>query len=297
MDLTNQINSCSNLELEYQKLLCSFNNSMRDLEYTTYGERIPYLNEVFEFLRLREDKYKPEKNNFKKIQTDISEEMRAILIDWQVEVHLKFKLKPITLYQTVNLIDRFLSKNLVHRRKLQLVGVSSLMIACKLEEIYPPEIGDFIYITDNAYTRKEVVEMEGSIITSLKFELCSTPAYVFLQKYLQISNVDTITSYLAQYFIDECLLNYEIMAVHSQHMLACSALYLANKFRRTKDEAWSENLIIETQFQEIDLRKCAKAICITLKKSHNSNLKAIKKKYSHKEFGEVSKQPEQNCNN
>lgn len=53
-----------------------------------------------------------------KNQTDINEKMRAILIDWLIEVHLKFKLLPETLFLTVNLIDRFLEKELVFRNKL-----------------------------------------------------------------------------------------------------------------------------------------------------------------------------------
>lgn len=77
-----------------------------------------------------------------KSQTDINEKMRGILIDWLTEVHLKFKLLPETHYLTVNIIDRFLDKTNVHRSKLQLVGVTSMLIACKYEEIYPPETRD-----------------------------------------------------------------------------------------------------------------------------------------------------------
>jgi len=43
-------------------------------------------------------------------QEDINEKMRAILIDWLIEVHLKFKLLPETLFLTINIIDRFLEK-------------------------------------------------------------------------------------------------------------------------------------------------------------------------------------------
>ncbi len=66
--------------------------------------------------------------------------MRAILIDWLVEVHLKFKLVPETLYLTVSLIDRYLEKVEVHWEKLQLVGVTAMLIASKYEEIYAPEV-------------------------------------------------------------------------------------------------------------------------------------------------------------
>jgi cyclin B len=89
-------------------------------------------------------------------QPHINERMRSILVDWLVEVHLKFKLVPETLYLTINLIDRFLERQEVSRPKLQLVGVTSLLIASKYEEIYPPELRDLVYICDRAYTRTEV---------------------------------------------------------------------------------------------------------------------------------------------
>ena len=89
-------------------------------------------------------------------QPHINERMRSILVDWLVEVHLKFKLVPETLYLTINLIDRYLERSEVTRPKLQLVGVTSLLIASKYEEIYPPELRDLVYICDRAYTRSEV---------------------------------------------------------------------------------------------------------------------------------------------
>lgn len=83
--------------------------------------------------------------------------MRAILVDWLIEVHLKFKLAPETLFLGINLIDRYLEVAPVTKDRLQLVGVSAMLIACKYEEIYPPEVKDFVYITDSAYTREEVL--------------------------------------------------------------------------------------------------------------------------------------------
>jgi cyclin B len=79
--------------------------------------------------------------------------MRAILVDWIIEVHLKFKLLPETLFITVSLIDRYLEKVQIKRNNLQLVGVTAMLIATKYEEIYAPEVRDFVYITDNAYTK------------------------------------------------------------------------------------------------------------------------------------------------
>ena len=90
--------------------------------------------------------------------------MRSILVDWLIEVHLKFKLVPESLYLTINIIDRYLEKEQVNRQKLQLVGVTAMLIACKYEEIYPPIVKDFVYITDNAYTKEEILEQERKML-------------------------------------------------------------------------------------------------------------------------------------
>merc|ERR1719379_1427202 len=109
------------------------------------------------------------RHDYLEFQPDINAKMRAILIDWLVEVHMKYKLKIETLFLAVNIIDRFLEKKQVTRKKLQLVGVSSMLIASKFEEIYPPEVRDFVYITDNAYLKEEILQMEIQILTALKF--------------------------------------------------------------------------------------------------------------------------------
>ena len=114
-----------------------------------------YVHEMYENYRKNEliSSVRP---NYMTCQTHINERMRAILVDWLIEVHLKFKLVPETLYLTITLIDRFLEREEVERSKLQLVGVACLLLASKHEEIYPPELRDLVYICDRAYTRQDV---------------------------------------------------------------------------------------------------------------------------------------------
>ena len=82
-------------------------------------------------------------------QPDINAKMRGILVDWLIEVHRKFELMPETLYLTINIVDRFLCVKAVSRRELQLVGISSMLIASKYEEIWAPEVlfFAFVYVT------------------------------------------------------------------------------------------------------------------------------------------------------
>lgn len=114
-----------------------------------------YVQEMYEHFRIKEvsTSVRPV---YMEDQSFINERMRSILVDWLVEVHLKFKLVPETLYLTINVIDRYLSKTEVSRPKLQLVGVTALLIASKYEEIYPPELRDLVYICDRAYSKMEV---------------------------------------------------------------------------------------------------------------------------------------------
>ena len=104
-------------------------------------------------------------------QQDINSQMRSILVDWLVEVAEEYKLVSDTLYLSVNYIDRVLSKFQVQRSRLQLVGVSCMLVAAKYEEIYAPQVDEFVYITDNTYTRNEVIQMERKILDLLGFEL------------------------------------------------------------------------------------------------------------------------------
>jgi hypothetical protein len=90
-------------------------------------------------------------------QPNITENIRAILIDWMISIHTKFRLLPETLFITVNLIDRFLSAAEINKDEVQLVGVAALLIATKYEEIYPPMIKDFIFVSNKAFNREQVL--------------------------------------------------------------------------------------------------------------------------------------------
>jgi cyclin-A len=76
-----------------------------------------------------EPKSRPLPNYVEATQADITAHMRGVLIDWLVDVAEEYKLVPETLYLTVSYIDRFLSYNAINRRRLQLLGVSSMLIA------------------------------------------------------------------------------------------------------------------------------------------------------------------------
>ena len=155
-------------------------------------------------------------------------------------MHLKFRLVPESLFLTANLIDRFLEREQVNRQKLQLIGVTAMLIACKYEEIYPPIVKDFVYITDNAYTKEEILEQERKMLSSLDFDIQTTSSFRFLERYVKIAKADTMILNLSRYLLELCLINYKMLK-YTNSNLAASALYLSLKMTK-HSSPWTDLL-------------------------------------------------------
>ncbi|KAF3834206.1 hypothetical protein F7725_025410 [Dissostichus mawsoni] len=149
---------------------------------------------------------------------EITERMRAILVNWLVKVHSRFQLLQETLYLTVAILDRFLQVQPVSLSKLQLVGVTAMLLACKYEERYVPEVGDFTYITDGAVTKAQILKMEQLILRTLNFELGRPLPLHFLRRASKVSNRDT----LAKYLMELTLLDYNMVHYWPSEIAAAS---------------------------------------------------------------------------
>lgn len=104
-------------------------------------------------------------------QTEINWSMRQTLVDWLLQVHLRYHMLPETLWIAVNIVDRFLTKRIVSVLKLQLVGVTAMFIAAKYEEILAPSVDEFVYMTENGYTREEILKGERIVLQTLDFKI------------------------------------------------------------------------------------------------------------------------------
>lgn len=164
---------------------------------TPPSPELEYADDVYVCLRHNEIKYRPRLDYMDVVQGDINHTMRGILVDWLVEVAEEYKLTQQTLHLTINYIDRLLSLVPVNRTKLQLVGITAMLVASKYEEIYPPSIDEFVYISDNTYTRDEVLRMESVLLTTLSFCLtCSTP-WEFSRRFYMHTKIDKRTKALS----------------------------------------------------------------------------------------------------
>ena len=224
-------------------------------------------------------------------QTDINEKMRAILIDWLVDVHLKFKLLPDTMHLTVNIIDRFLSLKHVVRKKLQLVGVTAMLLASKYEEIYAPEVKDFVYISDKAYTRDEILKMESLMLGTLRWHLTVPSAHTFNKRCIKCADLpgDNTFANLATYAVELTMPEYS-MIKYLPSMIAASANYLALEILGRG--SWNATLQSYTTYSESALKNCVTDMrAILLKQQGTPQLQAVKKKYSSVNFSEVARIP------
>lgn len=220
-------------------------------------------------------------------QANVNAKMRGILVDWLVSVQQKYKLKAETLFLAVSLIDRYLELKVTARRNLQLVGITSLLIAAKFEEIYPPHITDFVYVTDKAYTRDEIIKMEVLILSALDFKICKPTANVFLERYQTVNGGNDTHRDLAQYLLELTLPDYNMIKYSPSH-LAAAAVLLSNKLMR-RQPSWKPAAVKQTHLTEQMLKECAKEMCALLEHAETNSLQAIRKKFSLPKYNSVAK--------
>lgn len=249
---------------------------------------VEYVDDIYKFYRLTEDENQV--HGYMCLQTDINEKMRSILMDWLVEVHNKFELMPETLYLTINIVDRYLTTKKVSRRELQLLGISSMLIACKYEEIWAPEVNDFVCISDNAYLREQVLVMEKSILTKLGWFLTVPTPYVFLVRYSKASvqsENDKEMENMVLFLAELGLMQYTIVMIYRPSMIAASAVYAA-RCTLNRSPLWSETLKHHTGYSEDQLMDCAKLLSGFHSAAAESKLKAVYRKFSKPERGAVA---------
>ena len=276
---------------EDEKEIFKFNFNSNEENISFSGE---YLNEIYSNL-LQDEKnllYKP-KIGYMNMQNDINEQMRAILIDWLIEVHYRFRLKSETLFQTVWIIDTYLSMFPIIRARLQLLGIASLLISCKSQEIYYPQLNELIDITDGAYIKDELIEMEAHVLKVLNFNIVSPTSNDFYNIIAKAFNFDNRQFFLGKYFLESSLIDYQ-MIKYSSSVIAVSCAYIVMKFFKINNYKclYSDEVIKENCPQKV-IKDAAREICFLVKNLSESSLKAVKDKYSLPQFLNVAQYCEQ----
>ena len=274
-----------------EKKLFEYTFSSKAEQVSFVGE---YLDEIYSNLLSDEKnlKYSP-KIGYMEMQSDINEQMRAILIDWLVEVHYRFRLKSETLFQTVWIIDTYLSMVQITRAKLQLLGIASLLISCKSQEIYYPQLNEFIDITDGAYVKQELIDMEKKVLKLLNFNIIAPTPNDFYNIITKAFCFDQKQFYLGKYFLESSLIDYR-MIKYSSSVIGVSCAYIVMKFFGIDNyKILYKNEVVNEICPQKVIKEAARDICFLVKNLSQSTLKAVKDKYSLNHFLNVVQYCEQ----
>lgn len=169
-----------------------------------------YVNDIYSYL-FKLEAEQPVNRNHLEGQAEVYAKMRAVLIDWINEVHTQFHLVAETFQLAVAIIDRYLQAvKDTKRSHLQLVGVTALFIAAKYEELYPPAIADFIYITDDTYTGKQIRQMELQIYKALDCNLSRPLPIHFLRRFSKAAEAEDNHHAMSKYFLELAMVEYDM---------------------------------------------------------------------------------------
>ncbi|KAF9003393.1 cyclin-like protein [Cyathus striatus] len=232
-----------------------------------------YVVEIFDYLKKIELDTMPNPN-YMESQKELAWKMRGILTDWLIQVHVRFRLLPETLFLAVNIIDRFLSARVVSLAKLQLVGITCLFIAAKFEEVVAPSVTHFLMCADSSYTESEILQAERYVLKTLDWNLGYPNPVHYLRRVSKADDYNVKVRTLAKYLLEISCLEWRLIAAPPS-LMAAAAIWLA---RLALDmEQWTPNLAHYSSYPESALIPTANLML-------NYILKPIRHDSFHKKY-------------
>ncbi|XP_033249631.1 G2/mitotic-specific cyclin-B3-like [Drosophila miranda] len=251
-----------------------------------------YSMEIFNYLKTREPAFAI--GDYMPRQIHLTTYMRAVLVDWMVEVQEHFRLYHETLYLAVKIVDLYLCRAVIKKENLQLLGITAFFIASKYDECLPLRIWEVLYICDGAYSRDELVKMELETLRLIQYDLGIPLSYSFLRRYARCAQVKRTTLTLARYILELSLMDYAAIGFRDSQM-ASAALYMALRMRagasHLEQQTWTSTLVHYTGFQLAEFAEIVPVLNAGLHRRPLDTIKKIRNKYSDKIFHEVAKVP------
>ncbi|XP_034197241.1 cyclin-A2-4 isoform X2 [Prunus dulcis] len=208
------------------------------------------------------------------------------------EVSEEYKLVADTLYLTVYLIDWFLCHNYTERTRLQLLGITCMLIASKYEEICAPRVEELCFMTDNTYSKEEVLKMESQVLKYFGFQLFAPTTKTFLRRFLRAAQASYKTpslelEYLANYLAELTLVDYSFLNFLPS-VVAASAVFLSKWTLDQSSHPWNPILEHYTRYTPLDLKITVLALQDLQLNTNGCPLSAVRMKYRHQKFKSVA---------
>ena len=260
---------------------------VEDIDYSDVGEPIfcaEYASEIYTHMMEKEAR-DPVDPGYMARQPHINARMRAILVDWMLEVSYKFRLVAETYFLAVSVVDRYLQGHLVARANLQLVGVTALLVASKTEEVYSVDLADLVYITDNAYTAEQIVLFERELLCGIEWNVTVPYPIQFLRRCSKALSSDGFTHTVAKYLVELAAVDYGMLR-YLPSLVAAGAAYLSRRLTNKRDP-WTPTAVFYTGYTLEQILPCVRDLN-NLLLNPNPKLKAVRTKFASSKFGKVS---------
>lgn len=246
-----------------------------------------YQERIMAYL-LKKDKQRRVQGDYLDRMEFLNEKRRGVLVDWLVNVSLKFKVLDETLFSAIWIMDRFFSKDCnVGKDHLQLICITCLMISAKMEEVYPPSMADYVEICDGAYTQIEILDMEAHILSVLQFDISVATSLHLFRFFCRHLNISRKSFFFGEFLLHTILLDIKGFRF-TQNELSGAAIFLVNKMFKEKIK-WDPQMSELTGVSEKKVKVVAKELYKIFKKVNSKAWKAVKDKYSRVEVMEVAK--------
>ncbi|VVC39369.1 Cyclin, N-terminal,Cyclin-like,Cyclin, C-terminal domain [Cinara cedri] len=259
-----------------------------------------YSKSIFEYMMTLENKYTI-KPNYLANHKEITPSNRSVVVDWLVEVQQEFQIMQESLYTAVGIFDRYLQTNAnMARNKLQLIGATSLLLGCKYEEIYVPEINDFVYLSDNAFTKDEVKSSLVDVFRTIDYSLSRPFSLTFLRRFSKVAGARSSQHSLAKYFLELSLVDYNMVHINPSK-IAASGLLLAivitndpelednpENVKTLLSSYWTDVLHKHSTYKINDLISTVQMLGALALNAPEGKLKAVHKKYQSAKMGKIT---------
>ena len=303
---TNNYSFMSKTQFHYEALIPNpYYSTNKYIKKKKKNPEDEYTNDIlYNLLQEEKDMKLKIDSDYFKTQPEINEKMRAILIDWLIDVNNKFNFTEETLYLAINIIDTYLSLKKIKRCNLQLLGVTALFISCKQNEIIFRRLKEYAYITDNAYNEQDILNMENDIFQTLEFNILFPSALTFFEilchnfGILDKENKDdkkNLEFNLGKFLIESFYMSDTSLKYYAS-TIACSAMYIVMKFFKMKNYqvCYDKNLfnikekITKNNTSNI-IKECAKEIYSFIGELSKNNLNASIRNFSNEKYGNITK--------
>lgn len=225
---------------------------------------------------------------------DVNHRMTLILLDWLTDVGVKFKLNNNSFYRCIQIIYKFMGKSTnIPRKNLQLVGVTSLYIASKLEEIYPVEMKDLTRVCDNALSVVDIEDMERKIAKQMDFDFMKPMPIEFCRLYSYAAGFNSEFHSASKFILELALRDINLLSLLPSKLALCvtvKVIELRSVFEADCFPEYTETLTVisKVPHKEIINSEEYKIVDQVISSGCNET-SGLWRKYSKRNFGVAAK--------